>query len=223
MTDSKDAEEVGKRMKGVLTTNSYGFMLEFDDPMFAEGLKLIDKSKPVLDLGVAFGYSTKRLLDQGCTVVTNDLDEQMLKKLCDDIPKEQRNRLIIAAGNINDLDFDENSFGSIISLRMLHFLKGVELRDAFDKMYKWLAPGGILVITAVDSCCCFKQEYGVKFKNLGNIEWPGESNFVRNESMIDRITPDFIHFLSVNILVREASKVGFYIYKGNLLQIYIVI
>jgi len=44
----------------VLCTNSYGVMYEFDEPNMMESLPMIDKSKPIADLGVAFGYSTKR-------------------------------------------------------------------------------------------------------------------------------------------------------------------
>ena len=44
----------------VLCTNSYGVMYEFDEPNMIESLPMIDKSKPIADLGVAFGYSTKR-------------------------------------------------------------------------------------------------------------------------------------------------------------------
>lgn len=44
----------------VLCSNSFGVMYEFDEPNLIESLSMIDKSKPVADLGVAYGYSTKR-------------------------------------------------------------------------------------------------------------------------------------------------------------------
>lgn len=46
----------------VLCSNSYGVMYEFDEPNMLEAFSMIDKSKPIADLGVAYGFSTKRFV-----------------------------------------------------------------------------------------------------------------------------------------------------------------
>ena len=109
----KDKEEVSKKLNGVLTTNKQGFMLQCDDPNFSESLKLIDRTKVVGDFGVAFGYSTKRLLNEGFNVIANDLDEEMLNHLWNEIPEEKHNKLKLVPGNILKHEFEESTFGAI--------------------------------------------------------------------------------------------------------------
>ena len=210
--DSKDAEIVQKTMNGILTTNKHGYMLQIDDPNFVESLSLIDKYKPVADFGVAYGFSTKRLLEEGFNVVANDLDEKMLNHLLNNISEEQKQRLKLVPGNLLNLEFEENSFGAIYALRWMHFLKGAEFRLIFENFYKWLAPGGVLVVA-----CGFTfeiDETKFKYKRLNNHEWPGEMEFVSDNSFLNRIIPGFINIISLEVLLREALRAGFEIFRG---------
>jgi hypothetical protein len=72
--DRKIHQIVAKKYNGALTTNKLGYMLEIDEPNFAESLDLIrNKMKQNIsniptkigDFGVAYGYSSQRLLQCG--------------------------------------------------------------------------------------------------------------------------------------------------------------
>jgi SAM-dependent methyltransferase len=160
----------------VLCSNSYGVMYEFDEPNFIESLQMIDKSKPVADLGVAYGYSTKRLLNDGFYVFANDLSKDMLNTLAYSVPKEQLSHLKLLPGNVLDISFPHNSLGAIFALRFMHFLKGDDFRKLFKNYYDWLSPGGILVVSCATSLyhfiSCFQNEYKTNLQL--DLEWPGE-------------------------------------------------
>lgn len=95
----------------------------------------------------------------------------------------------------------------------MHFLRGVEFRQMFENFYKWLAPGGILVVS-----CIYRipnDIYTTKYMSINNSEWPGEKKYKNDaDTTFTRMLPEFAHFISPNILIREAIRAGFEIYKG---------
>ncbi len=50
------------------TSNKYGKMFLRENPHFSLSLKLMNKSKPVLDVGCAYGFTSKILLNNGFDV-----------------------------------------------------------------------------------------------------------------------------------------------------------
>lgn len=211
----KDADLVEKFMKGQLTTNKHGYMLSIDDPNFTESLALIDKSKPVGDFGVAYGYSSKRLLEEGFTVIANDLDQGMLDHLKTIVTEENQQRLTLVPGNLVEIEFEENLFGAIFALRWMHFLKGNEFRRMMSKFYKWLAPGGVLIVSCGNSFELDNPEF--KYVKSDDPEWPGEMCLLPEDTLVHRLLPGFINIISMEVLLREAIKAGFDIYKANLI------
>ena len=210
---STSVEETEKNYNGISTLNHYGWMLQIDDPHFAESIQLVDKNKLVGDFGVAFGYSAKKLLNEGFNVIANDLDEKMLNFLWNNVSIECQSRLKLVPGDIKYQQFDKNTFGAIYAFRWMHFLKGHEFRQTMEKFYDWLAPGGILVVSCINNVC---PEGFLSSKSHNTPEWPGEASWIMNKTIKENMTPEFIHFISLNVLVREALKAGFDIYKGNL-------
>lgn len=218
---NEEAELVEKTLNGRLTTNKHGYMMKIDDPNLVECMNLIDKSKRVGDFGVAFGHSTRRLLENGFNVVANDLDPQMLDHLYASVSEKERTRLQLVPGDVTKLEFEENSFGAIFAFRWMHFLRGDVFRQMIEKYYKWLAPGGLLCISCVEGVLLNKKESICQFEYLNDDpEWPGHAKFVPTNSLIDRITPEFVHLVSPNILAREVSRAGFYIYKSMLFIVF---
>ena len=98
----------------------------------------------------------------------------------------------------------------------MHFLRGVEFRQMFENFYKWLAPGGILVVS-----CIYRipnDIYTTKYMSINNSDWPGEKIYKNDaDTTFTRMLPEFAHFISPNILIREAIRAGFEIYKGFVL------
>jgi len=204
------------------TMNAYGVMTQTETPHFSMAMRLMDKSKQVADFGVAYGFTTKILLDNGFKVLANDLDERHLEKLVSDVPTDQHMNLELKPGNLLDLDFEENSFGGIIALRWLHFLKGEQIREVFKKFYKWLAPNGILVVVTStpksntlfeDKDDKLTKEYMRRVRN--NMEWPGEFKTKDIYPELVKNLPENMSLFMNELLIREASMAGFTILKSE--------
>ena len=96
-------------------------------------------------------------------------------------------------------------------------LKGSDFRATFRKFYKWLAPGGVLVVTCVSHLFYqeFDSETEYKQRLSEGCEWPGEFTKKRNNEAMNRNVPEFIHIISLDVLVREALAAGFCLLKAN--------
>lgn len=138
----KDSNDITKKYKSKLTLNSHGMMFPLINPYFTQVMELMDKSKKVADLGVAYGLTTKKLLENGFDkVIANDLEEKHLQDLWETTPQSFRSRLELIPGNVLNLEFDNDSFGGIIAIRWLQFIHGDDVRKVFRKFYDWLEPG----------------------------------------------------------------------------------
>jgi SAM-dependent methyltransferase len=220
LSNKKDAER--KEESHYLTLNKYGLMLKLENPHLLLSLQMMDKTKPVLDLGVAFGFSSKILLKAGYQrVIANDLDERHLQILRESLSDDERSRLELKAGNALDLEFEANSMGGIIALRWLHYLSGSDVRKILEKFFKWLSPGGILVVTVGTPLVNVnKSELDLESiyyeRKRNGVEWPGF--FYKHESKsahaIDyENTPEWANFMFNDVLIREVTKAGFEIFK----------
>ena len=222
---TEDDIHIFKLYKSRYTLNKYGKMSLTPNPLFKSSLNMICKSKPVLDIGCAFGYTSKLLLDHGYKVIANDLDQRHLDNLVKslDAENEQKSRLELKQGNINEIDFEEGSLSAILGFNVMHFMTGNEIRNLFQKFFKWLAPNGILILSCASPYILKDHNYLKKFyDNYHNkIEWPGvcktnellsSDEISIGQYWINRL-PDNFHFLSSEILSREALLGGFSIFK----------
>ena len=142
-TYEEDAREVLLKYNCKLTVNSHGMMFPLVNPHFIQVMHLMDKTKPVADLGVAYGFTTKIILDNGFqNVIANDLEEKHLKELWNSVPENQKKHLELMSGNVLDIEFDQESLGGIFAIKLLHFIHGNDVRKLFKKFYDWLQPGG---------------------------------------------------------------------------------
>lgn len=100
--------------------------------------------------------------------------------------------------------------------------------------YLRLSPGGILVVTCANSLYHFINSFQYEYKtNLQmDLEWPGEVYLTGKQSdfswisfiyfeiyyfyLLGSLNPfKLINFISLDVLIREASKAGFNIIKAN--------
>ena len=105
MTDFKRFEEATNRGLVTPTLNHMGWMArsmdEFSTRFAAEISHFSTKNNPllVMDLGIAFGYSTKKLLELTTgNIIANDLEPRHLERLVESLDEEEKPRVIIAAG-----------------------------------------------------------------------------------------------------------------------------
>jgi SAM-dependent methyltransferase len=226
-----DQKHVYNASKSMLTLNKYGKMSLSENPHISLARKTMSKSKPVLELGCAYGYMAKLLLHDGFTVIANDLDQRHLNELVESVDgEEERSRLILRPGNLLDLKLENDSLSGVICCNVIHFLEGHQIRDLFHRCYKWLAPNGILTFSAASP---YSMRYFLNreiadeliktfYKDLQDkVEWPGQydtkkiltasSNEISN--VLFKNVPDKSNLVSAEILVREALLAGFRILK----------
>ena len=167
----------------------------------------------------------------------NDLSREMLGSLEMNIPRDQKSRLTLMPGNVMDIEFPRDSLGAIFALRFMHFLTGDEFRRLFKSYYDWLSPGGILVVTCANSLYHFINSFQNEYKlNLKlDLEWPCEIHLTGNlkikykncfllnkiiyflyNKIAGNLNPfKIINFISLDVLIREATRAGFHIIKAN--------
>lgn len=222
-----DKSDFRSRFSLIPTLNDHGFMINMENPHFSLSKKLIDKSLPVADLGVAFGFTSRLLLNDGFNVIANDLDEKHLECLWNSInDDEEKSRLTLKAGNALDLEFEDNSLGGIIALKWIHFLTGDQIREMFSKFYRWLAPNGILVVSVYTpmiyrvlsknkiAANTIESKYFERVKNKE--EWPGEyclNDWIKDDPDLTEKLPTFVHHFFNDIMFREISNAGFHVLK----------
>jgi SAM-dependent methyltransferase len=177
--------------------------------------------RPIADLGVAYGYTSKCLLAAGAEVIANDICWDMLKTLQATVTNEEKSRLTLMPGNALTLDIAKGSLDGVWANRFLHFFKPEDVRIAIKLFYSWLAPGGKLCITASSPYFAHTAEYLPKYmqrKEAGE-EWPG---FMEGEDLPEtwKESATFVdigHVFDTEVLQREVQKVGFKVEKCSYL------
>ena len=85
--------------------------------------------RPIADLGVAFGFTSRCLLEAGAHVIANDLSEEMLQELEKSVTAtEQKKRLTLMPGDARELNFPENSLDGIWANRFVSWLESALLK-----------------------------------------------------------------------------------------------
>lgn len=199
----------------VPTLNHRGFMserLDYISRHFAEYAGTVHTE--VLDVGCAYGIASRAALENGACVLACDMDERHLQILVQETPKDMLARLRTKVGVLPDVDFPDDSFGAILCSRVFHFLLSAEIRDALDKMYRWLAPGGRLFLVADTPYTGFWFSTAPEYerRKANGAEWPG---FIEDVSSLlpSGVLPDgmllYLNPLDPDILSRECQRAGF--------------
>lgn len=130
------------------THNKFGFM----HPLTPFGEQFVDFSSqnqdaPLLDIGCAFGVTTLPCLLQGARVIAADIEQSHLDELYTRTPEECRAQLTLQQGRFpEELDFEPNSLSGVMISHVLSFLSEQQLVEGFQKLARWLKPGGKVFI-----------------------------------------------------------------------------
>ncbi len=183
-------------------------------------LGLMSNNHPVLDVGCAYGLTSKEMLNNGFSVIANDLDEKHLNVLLDEVSEEQRSRLTVNHGNIMQAKLKENSLSGVMCFNVIHFLTGAEVRAFFQQVFKWLAPKGVFMVSVATPYLGsedYSTEYYKKLHEEG-VAWPGETTTTdqvySNKFVLDQM-PEKFHLIGCEVLVREAIAAGFSIFNAG--------
>lgn len=200
----------------VVTLNQMGYMLSQPEKYIQAFIDFSGHAPgPVLDIGAAYGLATIPALENGAYVIANDLDERHLQILKNKVPPSHLKRLKIKPGRMpNEIDFAENSLGGVLASRVLSFVLPEETELSFEKIFKWLKPGGKFFFLGGSPYMGTFQKFLPTYlrRKAEGYEWPG---FIENipyctpERACD--LPGFVHLLDKEVLSRSLKKVGFFI------------
>jgi len=168
---------------------------------------------PVLDIGAAFGLASLAALEQGATVIANDLEPAHLAEIADAVPPAHASRLILIPGRFpRQLRFAENSLAAVHASNVLHFLTGPQMQLGFASIAHWLAPGGKLFVQASTPWQQPFQAFTPVFaaRRAAGIEWPGWLEDTREFSTHRQLSqiPPSLHLLDDQTLGRAAETAG---------------
>jgi len=103
---------------------------------------MLPKNGKVLDVGCGAGIPTAKYLAKKGLVVTGiDISEKMLEMARVNVPQGE-----FIKKDMLQLDFEDNKFDGIISVYALFHVPKIKHQEIFQKFYRILKPGGILVI-----------------------------------------------------------------------------
>lgn len=198
----------------VPTLNRRGFMAESLDSFslafvrYAAGCGGI-----VLDMGCAYGVATHAALEQGATVHACDMEAGHLAILEAETPAALRPRLSTSVGTLPTVSFGAAGFAAILCSRVLHFLRGEEIRASLARMHDWLQPGGRLFLVADTPYAGFWAAAAASYeqRKAAGEEWPGFiadiGSFFPDPATVDGMLP-YLNPLDPDILVRECGLAG---------------
>ncbi|MDP1602265.1 MAG: hypothetical protein Q8M03_03285 [Legionella sp.] len=205
----------------VMTLNNMGMMTTYLDEYTQEFIAFAKRqSKPVLEVGAAYGAATIAALEAGATVIANDIEPQHLQILYNQTPENCRSRLTLLPGKFPSvLNLPHSSLAGCYIARTLGFLAIPDIQYSLQLIYDTLMPKGkLFIITATVYTQTLKNIIPLyEERLLENSEWPGY--FTNLKQLVEEryipYTPDKLHFLDPTILTRELERVGFVVDKAE--------
>lgn len=198
----------------VPTLNRRGFMSETLDRFSADFVRhAAGCGGRVLDMGCAYGVATQAALAQGATVHACDMEAGHLAVLEAETPAALRARLTTSVGTLPAVGFGAGSFAAILCSRVLHFLRGEEIRASLARMHDWLQPGGRLFLVADTPYAGFWAGAAPDYerRKAAGEAWPGFigdiGRFFPDASVIEGMLP-YLNPLDPDILARECGLAG---------------
>ncbi len=132
------------------TVNSSGSEICIPSPFHIRVLDAIEAGTRVLDLGSAFGYTTRLALAKGATVVAVDMSALHIAILVASTPVDQRNRLSVSISEFPEkfTPIPDGTFDVVVAGLLIHFLPKEDVKNLFLSAYRWLTPGGKFFVMA---------------------------------------------------------------------------
>ncbi len=199
----------------IQTLNHRGWMMTAIDPYCLQFVEFSAKANNwVLDAGCAFGVHTLAAVTKGAKVIANDLDTNHLEILEQSIAPNQGANLRTICGAFPDIDIADSSLAAILAARVFHFFDGAALERAAAKMFKMLAPGGKVFITADSPYLGTLKEFLPEYerRNAAFEKWPGlieDMSVYEPNEVAEGLIPKTMHFLDPEVLFRTFKGAGF--------------
>jgi SAM-dependent methyltransferase len=193
-------------------------MLEKPDVISQEFIQYVGSIKGLaLDIGSAYGASVISALENGATVIANDLDERHLQILVQNTPCQLKQNLTILQGKFpGEVNIQAGSLDGVLSSGVLHYLTGEELELAFQKIFNILKAGGkFFFFTPTPYIGIFRDYLPIYLERKAQgYPWPGliKNSWVYAPHRKQHL-PKEINLLDEEIIFRLLTKCGFKIEK----------
>jgi SAM-dependent methyltransferase len=183
-----------------------GYMtIQFDDIAKAFINFACAATKPVLDIGTAYGTLALAVAAEKKHIIANDIDQRHLDHMMQQATLEQKKYLQPLMGNFpENLYFQDNSIGAISILRVLHFFAPERWLLAAQTLFRWLQPGGKVFITNESPYFGTMRDFipiYLKRKRM-HYPWPGLMN---NMEYFDPARKKDVHSV-INLLSISETK-----------------
>jgi ubiquinone/menaquinone biosynthesis C-methylase UbiE len=141
---TKEVENINKHEQVLRTSNGEPISEKLWKLTLSELSSAINTkpSDDILDLCSGNGLISKYISEQVNSVIAVDVSENLLKSI--DTRKYLNIKTIIS--DIRILEFENNKFNTIFIYAGIQYLTECETLKLFEKIYKWLKPGGILFL-----------------------------------------------------------------------------
>jgi chorismate-pyruvate lyase len=171
-------------------------------------------SKPVMDIGAAYGVATLPALLAGAKVIAVDVEEKHLVSLANAVDTSLRSKLITLKGKFPDFDLQPESISAVYMSQVLPFLTGEEIERGAEKIYNWLAPGGEVFIVSFTPYISHVSSFIPLYENRKQqgVRWAGYidhlSHFSDDPDIYNHL-PEQVHHIDQEDLRWAFEKAGF--------------
>jgi chorismate-pyruvate lyase/SAM-dependent methyltransferase len=177
-------------------------------------------SKPVMDIGAAYGVATLPALLTGAKVIAVDIEEKHLLSIANSVNTPLRNQLITLKERFPHFELLPDSLSAVYMSQVLPFLSGAEIEDGIRKIYDWLIPGGEAFIVSftpyIEHVRAFIPTYEERKKN--GVRWAGSiedlSRYSSHPAIYQNL-PNQIHHIDLEDLVWVFEKTGFIVKEAR--------
>ena len=215
-------------IKLIPTLNNMGWMIAQQPDLYTQAF--IDyaqmATKPVLEVGAAYGVAAPRILAQGGKVIVNDLDGRHLEALYQQTPESQRTNLSLAAGScVDEIEIEAGSLSAILCGRVFHFFDAETILICLKRFAQWLEPNGKIFIVADSIYHGMNQKIFPQFlerKAAGN-ENPGRVSLIDNPRLLAQpnaeellqAMPEYFNFIDIETMAVLFNKAGFLVQQAS--------
>jgi SAM-dependent methyltransferase len=196
------------------TDNAMGIMTEEPSPAAEAFIELAARaSRPLLEIGAAYGNATLPALRAGGTMIANDLSASQLSVLASTASILDRKRLVLIPARFpEEIRLGDGSLSGVLAAQVLHFFEGPTVDLAFQSVLRWLEPGGALYLVVMTPSLGFYRALRPEYEKRARSgeRWPGifDPRTVAPPDWAERLPP-LVHLFEKAVLHRCAEEAGF--------------
>lgn len=215
-------------IKLIPTLNNMGWMITQHLDIYTHSFidYALTASKPVLEVGAAYGVATPHILKQGGRIIVNDLDSRHLESLYAQTPAHLRKNLTLLAGScVDEIEIESGSLSAILCGRVFHFFDTQTISLCLDKFSRWLEPNGKVFIVA-DSIfhgmnesifTDFLQRKAAGHPNPGRVSLADNQRLATHPDRVEllKAMPEYFNFIDIETMANLLNKNGFLVEQAS--------